>query len=222
MRSGAGTDANVSVELHGAKGFVGATKLDNNANNFERGRKDEFEVKPLMWEWQVGGRSSRLHRKWLQALRLCIAQSLLMPCRCGPRSASQQRYVHVLPASQACAAVCLVLHLLSSKTLVLYSKHSFNLAVLLLLQVTGSDVGEMTHVVIGHDNTGIGSAWHLAQVEVYHPGLQKTFTFPCNEWLEATKDKGIEGCKRTLKTGALQAAGGADGPGRMLSPALRL
>ena len=32
---GAGTDANVSIEIHGDKAFVGATKLDNAHNNFE-------------------------------------------------------------------------------------------------------------------------------------------------------------------------------------------
>jgi hypothetical protein len=42
---GAGTDANVSIELHGTKGFVGATRLENKHNNFERGQKDEFEVR---------------------------------------------------------------------------------------------------------------------------------------------------------------------------------
>lgn len=34
----------MAIEIHGDKGFVGATRLDNNANNFERGRKDDFEV----------------------------------------------------------------------------------------------------------------------------------------------------------------------------------
>lgn len=35
-------------------------------------------------------------------------------------------------------------------------------------------------------------------------------THPCNagaEWLEYSKDKQLEGCKRTLKTGAAAAAG---------------
>jgi hypothetical protein len=41
---GAGTDANVTIELHGDKAFIGATRLDNAADNFTRGRKDEFEV----------------------------------------------------------------------------------------------------------------------------------------------------------------------------------
>lgn len=56
---------------------------------------------------------------------------------------------------------------------------------------------------------GLGPAWHLDQVEVFHPGLQKTFTFPCQDWLEATKEKGIDGCKRLLKSGQAAAKGGA-------------
>ncbi|GLC44364.1 hypothetical protein PLESTF_000049800 [Pleodorina starrii] len=110
---GAGTDANVFIELHGDKGFVGKTTLDSVANNFERGRKDEFVV-------------------------------------------------------------------------------------------SGTDVGELQHIVIGHDNSGVGSAWHMQQVEVFHPVLQKLYVFPCNEWLEPSKDPKapLEGCRRTLHTGA--------------------
>ncbi len=36
-RSGAGTDSNVFIELHGDKGSVGQTRLETSANNFERG-----------------------------------------------------------------------------------------------------------------------------------------------------------------------------------------
>lgn len=32
IRSGLGTDANVSIELHGDKGSVGETRIDNNQN----------------------------------------------------------------------------------------------------------------------------------------------------------------------------------------------
>ncbi|KAG2499991.1 hypothetical protein HYH03_002273 [Edaphochlamys debaryana] len=114
---GAGTDANVFIELHGDKAFVGKTVLDTNANNFERNRKDEFVIQ-------------------------------------------------------------------------------------------GTDVGELQHIIIGHDNSGVGASWHLQQVEVWHPVLQKMYLFPCNEWLESSKEKGIEGCKRTLLSGAAAAAAG--------------
>lgn len=39
-----GTDANVFLELHGTKGFIGETRLDNAANNFERGVTDVFKL----------------------------------------------------------------------------------------------------------------------------------------------------------------------------------
>ena len=114
---GAGTDANVSIEIHGDKSFIGASRLETHGNNFERGQKDDFEV-------------------------------------------------------------------------------------------VGPDMGVIQWVVIGHDNSGLGAPWHLAQVSIFHPLLQQMFIFPCDEWLQYDKTKGIDGCKRELFTGAAAAASG--------------
>ncbi len=54
----------------------------------------------------------------------------------------------------------------------------------------------------------MGASWHLQQVEVFHPILNKMYVFPCNEWLETSKEKGVDGCKRTLLTGAAAADAG--------------
>jgi hypothetical protein len=55
----------------------------------------------------------------------------------------------------------------------------------------------------------LGAAWHLAQVEVFHPVLQKMCVFPCDEWLQYDSSKGgLENCKRELLAGAAAAAGG--------------
>ena len=43
-RRGAGTNANVFVELYGSKGKSGERKLSTSANNFERARTDIFDV----------------------------------------------------------------------------------------------------------------------------------------------------------------------------------
>jgi len=40
---GAGTDANVTIALHGTKGFVGATRIENAADNFERNHVSRHE-----------------------------------------------------------------------------------------------------------------------------------------------------------------------------------
>ena len=47
---GAGTDADVSMVMHGSKGDVGPLKLDNSANNFERGQTDTFFIKASIHE----------------------------------------------------------------------------------------------------------------------------------------------------------------------------
>ena len=41
---GAGTDANVSAVIHGTKGATALLPLENSANNFEKGARDEFVV----------------------------------------------------------------------------------------------------------------------------------------------------------------------------------
>ena len=41
---GSGTDANMSIVVFGGKGDTGEHKLDNSANNFERGMKDVFHL----------------------------------------------------------------------------------------------------------------------------------------------------------------------------------
>ncbi|KAF6256823.1 hypothetical protein COO60DRAFT_1640423 [Scenedesmus sp. NREL 46B-D3] len=41
---GAGTDADISIELHGDKGQTPAMRLETSANNFERGQRDTFAV----------------------------------------------------------------------------------------------------------------------------------------------------------------------------------
>ena len=55
--------------------------------------------------------------------------------------------------------------------------------------------------------TGIGAAWHLAQVEVFHPVLQQMYMFPCDDWLQYdSKLGGLDNCKREILSGAASAA----------------
>lgn len=41
---GAGSDADVELTVYGSKGDTGRLKLDNSANNFERGQLDTFFI----------------------------------------------------------------------------------------------------------------------------------------------------------------------------------
>lgn len=52
-------------------------------------------------------------------------------------------------------------------------------------KVSGPDVGEMNHVVVGHDGSGLGPAWHLAELEVQHMGTGQLLKFTANRWAAA-------------------------------------
>ncbi|XP_070566658.1 lipoxygenase homology domain-containing protein 1-like isoform X2 [Ptychodera flava] len=55
----------------------------------------------------------------------------------------------------------------------------------------------LSRLVVGHDNSGPGSGWHLEKIEVYCPSTGITQVFICNKWL--ADDEG-DGCiERTLK-----------------------
>lgn len=85
---GAGTDANVFIEMHGDKGSMGETRLDNAHDNFERNMKDVFTIK-------------------------------------------------------------------------------------------ASDLGEIQTIIIRHDNSGIGGAWHLQQVRRDVRAALSQLAMPC-------------------------------------------
>jgi hypothetical protein len=47
------------------------------------------------------------------------------------------------------------------------------------------DLGELSKVIIGHDNSGPGPAWYLDEV-IINEGA-RSWRFPCNKWLDATE-----------------------------------
>ena len=49
-------------------------------------------------------------------------------------------------------------------------------------------IGELKKIEIEHDDSGIGSNWHLDRVEIKELGSGKSWQFPCGQWL--AKDKG--------------------------------
>jgi hypothetical protein len=47
-----------------------------------------------------------------------------------------------------------------------------------------------------------------AQVEVFHPGQDRTYYFPCNRWLQKSKEAGLEGCRAALEPSTGEAEEG--------------
>ncbi|CAF4549680.1 unnamed protein product, partial [Rotaria magnacalcarata] len=55
------------------------------------------------------------------------------------------------------------------------------------------ELGPLTSLIIGHDNSGVGPGWYLDKVVINCPSTGIEQTFPCNNWLaEDTGDKLIE------------------------------
>jgi hypothetical protein len=49
--------------------------------------------------------------------------------------------------------------------------------------VKGSDVGELQQLLLWHDGSGLSPDWHVQQVEVQHPLLNKNWILPSGQWL---------------------------------------
>lgn len=55
-------------------------------------------------------------------------------------------------------------------------------------QIAGRDVGIMKKIRIGHDNAGLGPAWHLNRVEVTNLKTGEHRIFPANRWFSKSDD----------------------------------
>ena len=65
---------------------------------------------------------------------------------------------------------------------------TFHARLCVALQITAPEVDPLVKIRIGHDNSGLGPAWHLERVEITNRGTGKRFMFPCNRWLSKSED----------------------------------
>ena len=61
-----------------------------------------------------------------------------------------------------------------------------------VLAVTGliTCTGELSKIVIEHDNKGFGADWYLERVEILNQGTNRKWEFPCGQWLAKGKGDG--------------------------------
>eukprot|EP00879_Flechtneria_rotunda_P027645 GHRR01029623.1.p1 GENE.GHRR01029623.1~~GHRR01029623.1.p1 ORF type:complete len:431 (+),score=171.03 GHRR01029623.1:92-1294(+) len=53
--------------------------------------------------------------------------------------------------------------------------------------VSGLDVGQMSHVMVGHDASGMATGWYLAELEVEHMPTGQVLRFKANRWLDSKR-----------------------------------
>ena len=49
-------------------------------------------------------------------------------------------------------------------------------------------VGQLSHIRIGHNNSGVGDGWFLDKVSVEDLATGSVYDFPCGRWLAADED----------------------------------
>jgi lipoxygenase homology domain-containing protein 1 len=57
-----------------------------------------------------------------------------------------------------------------------------------VFKLSGVDVGAIKSIKLWHDSSGLGPAWHVAQVTVFSHGTNLLYTFPCERWLAKSAD----------------------------------
>jgi hypothetical protein len=79
--------------------------------------------------------------------------------------------------------------------------------------VDAPDVGAMSHIVIGHDDTNLGAGWHLAEVRVENTSIRRTGSsqyavFKSGKWFDRSEAPRLleqtiyaEGCSRPIGGG---------------------
>lgn len=68
-----------------------------------------------------------------------------------------------------------------------------------VFQLSSTDVGDVERIKIWHDGRGLASGWHLQQVKVHSSTTGQTYTFPCNAWLQKTRDAPMGHVKELLE-----------------------
>lgn len=58
--------------------------------------------------------------------------------------------------------------------------------------IDAPNVGQMQRLRIGHDNRGLGAAWHLSRVEITNLLTGEAATFVCNRWLDSKEGLAVE------------------------------
>lgn len=57
-----------------------------------------------------------------------------------------------------------------------------------IFRIEAIDLGEVSKVRIGHDDSGAGSGWFLDNVVVTNEKTGKEWVFNCGRWLDKTED----------------------------------
>uniref|UniRef100_I3MZW8 Lipoxygenase homology PLAT domains 1 n=1 Tax=Ictidomys tridecemlineatus TaxID=43179 RepID=I3MZW8_ICTTR len=171
---GAGTDADVFINIFGEYGDTGERRLENEKDNFEKGAEDKFmldapDLGQLM-KINVGHNNKGGSAGWF-----------LSKVGFGAYDGKIQRDILVGGAETTGRTGKLSPHWLIFHFL---PENIFHIELAALLS-------PLSRVSIGHGNVGVNRGWYCEKVVILCPftGIQQTF--PCSKWLDEKKADGL-------------------------------
>ncbi|KAH3761318.1 hypothetical protein Pelo_6863 [Pelomyxa schiedti] len=231
-RRGAGTDANVFVDIHGKSGTSGQRKLEGSGNCFERRAKDKFSIECAdlgdLTEMEIWHDNSGLGAAWFldkviiqedrptgrQWFFLCgqwLSKEVVEETENQPPSLKK-----TLTASLSDGISCPALKHYRVTTVTgdrrgagtdanVYIIMFGDKAVSPKSKLDGpgnrfergradefglecADLGSLSKIIIGHDNSGFGASWFLDKVIVQEMEGGGIWYFLCGKWLSKSDD----------------------------------
>eukprot|EP00873_Tetraselmis_striata_P010472 jgi/Tetstr1/430736/TSEL_020527.t1 len=224
-KRGAGTDANVFIDIHGDAAHTGKIVLDNSKNNFERGMIDEFvrktknvgAISSIVIGHDAKGVGAAWHLEQVEVTELATGKTHYFDCRewldakhgtsrelrpaaADPRANLCKYKVAVKTSDVRGAGTDANVHIVvygergdTGKHVLDNSKDNFERNMLDTFFLEHADIGKIYKIKLGHDNAGMGAAWHCDTVEVVNTKTSDTAFFRVKNWFDKKQgDKLIE------------------------------
>uniref|UniRef100_A0A3B4WNI6 Lipoxygenase homology PLAT domains 1 n=1 Tax=Seriola lalandi dorsalis TaxID=1841481 RepID=A0A3B4WNI6_SERLL len=214
---GAGTDAQVFLQIYGQKGKSDEIKLENNSDSFEQGQLDKFMVempdigrllKVRIWH-EKRNPFSGWHLAKLTLLKTLTMEKYSFECgRWLDINEDDNEIARELPATGGAlwniigsgTDASVFLNVIgdlgdTGERLMFMSKNNVNKFEkgnhdeFLIESVS---LGQVRRVRVGHDGRGGGCGWFLDKVMVREEGQPESLAivFPCFRWLDRNEDDG--------------------------------
>ncbi|GLD72495.1 lipoxygenase homology domain-containing protein 1 [Lates japonicus] len=214
---GAGTDANVYINIYGEVGDTGERRLrkSNNLNKFEKGQEDIFNITAVdlgvLKKLRIRHDNSQASAGWFldrveivdnkddttgdddeedSEATLGLEQKAMSTTYTVRIKTGDKKY------AGTDANVFMILYGTKDDTGIINLKASkthknkFERGMIDEFTVESVDMGPLKKLRIGHDNCGGSAGWFLDWVEIDAPSLGQKLRFPCGRWLDKGEDDG--------------------------------
>lgn len=211
--SGAGTDSNISISIKGSKATIGFQNLDTDSHNdFENGQTDTYylsgyqdvgEIESITLKSDNSGIASGWYCEYVEvsginrpATRFAMNGWLESPnltrTLSKPGTASNYRVtVRTGDVSGAGTDANIFITIngtkgsISNRALDTAGHNDFERNQSDVYNLNGfPDIGEITSITVRSDDSGLGSGWYVAYIDVYSSKTGQNVRFTCNCWFE--------------------------------------